>query len=190
MGGVLADKRATRPGGRSGRVQAAIYTAVGALVGEGVEKISFPMIAERAKVNPTTLYRRWQDVNALLEEVAVAVLTREDESLPDTGSLEQDLTQWADIIAADISRHERSRYLRAMAAARIELVASCPVLETRRVQASSMVHRASQRGEPTPTVEQVIDHVIAPLYHRVVFSLPVAENYAERLVHDVLTMAR
>ena len=82
----------------------AIYTAVGELVGEGADKVSFPVIAERAGVNPTTLYRRWGDVNALLEEVAVAALTRDGESLPDTGSLEQDLTEWATIIARDITR--------------------------------------------------------------------------------------
>ena len=63
---------------------AAIYTSVGELVGEGAERISFPVIAERAGVNPTTLYRRWDDVTALLEEVTVAALTRDGESVPDT----------------------------------------------------------------------------------------------------------
>ncbi|MEV6634888.1 TetR/AcrR family transcriptional regulator [Actinoplanes sp. NPDC051470] len=168
----------------------AIYTAVGELVGEGADRISFPVIAERAGVNPTTLYRRWDDVNALLEEVAVAALTRDGESLPDTGSLEQDLTQWANIIARDITRPERVRYLRAMVSARVDIVSGCPVTETRREQASKMVHRARERGEATPTVPQILDHVIAPLYHHVVFALPVDHEYARRLVHDVLTMAR
>ena len=168
----------------------AIYTAVGELVGEGADRISFPVIAERAGVNPTTLYRRWDDVNALLEEVAVAALTRDGESLPDTGSLEQDLTQWANIIARDITRPERVRYLRAMVSARVDLVSSCPVTETRREQASTMVRRAGERGEATPTVPQILDHVIAPLYHHVVFALPVDQEYARRLVHDVLTMVR
>ncbi|MDQ1527329.1 MAG: hypothetical protein QOG18_1942, partial [Microbacteriaceae bacterium] len=52
----------TRPGGRSSRVLNAIYTSVGELVGEGADKITFPVIAERAGINPTTLYRRWGDV--------------------------------------------------------------------------------------------------------------------------------
>lgn len=190
-GGDVPDQEAaSRPGGRSGRVLTAIYTAVGELVGEGADRISFPVIAERAGVNPTTLYRRWDDVNALLEEVAVAALTRDGESLPDTGSLEQDLAQWADIIARDITRPERVRYLRAMVAARVDIVSGCPVTETRREQASTMVRRARERGEATPTVPQILDHVIAPLYHHVVFALPVDHEYARRLVHDVLTMAR
>ncbi|GAA2541449.1 TetR/AcrR family transcriptional regulator [Winogradskya consettensis] len=179
----------SRPGGRSGRVRTAIYTAVGELMGEGVDKISFPVIAERAGVNPTTLYRRWDDVNALLEEVAVAALTRDGESLPDTGSLERDLTEWATLIARDITRPERVRYLRAMVSARVEIVSRCVLTETRREQAAEMVRRAGERGETAPTVAQILDHVIAPLYYRVVFALPVDHDHAQRLVGDVLVMA-
>ncbi|PRY41380.1 TetR/AcrR family transcriptional regulator [Umezawaea tangerina] len=187
----MADRvAASRPGGRSGRVLTAIYTSVGELVGEGADKISFPVIAERAGVNPTTLYRRWADVNALLEEVAVAALTRDGESVPDTGSLQEDLTRWAEIIARDIARPERTRYLRAMVSARVETVSGCPVTEKRGEQASEVVLRARGRGEPAPTVEQVLDHVIAPLYHHVAFALPVDDEYARRLVRDVLAMVR
>ncbi len=168
----------------------AIHTAVGELVGERADKITFPMIAERAGVNPTTLYRRWKDVNALMEEVAAAALTRDGDPVPDTGSLEQDLTQWADIIARDITRPMRVRYLRAMVAARIDIVVGCSVTEARLEQAVLMVDRARERGETTPTAAQILDHVIAPLYHHVVFALPVDPGYARRLVRDVLTMAR
>ncbi|MFF0267063.1 TetR/AcrR family transcriptional regulator [Kribbella sp. NPDC004536] len=182
--------RPSRPGGRSNRVLTAIYTAVGELVGQGADKISFPVIAERAGVNPTTLYRRWPDVNALLEDVAVAALTRDGESVPDTGSLEQDLTEWADVIARDITRPERARYLRAMVAARVDLVATCVVTDTRREQAAEMVRRAHERGEQPPTVQQILDHVVAPLYYNVVFALPLDDDHAHRLVHDVLAMVR
>jgi AcrR family transcriptional regulator len=179
-----------RVGGRSNRVLTAIYTAVGELLGERAEKISFPMIAERAGVNPTTLYRRWRDVTALLDEVAVAALTRDGELVPDTGSLEHDLVQWAQIIAGDIARPDRTRYLRAMVSARIDLVSTCPVMETRREQAIEMVRRGHERGEKSPTVEQILDHVIAPLYHRVAFALEINPEYASRLVDDVLAMSR
>jgi AcrR family transcriptional regulator len=180
----------TRPGGRSSRVLAAIYGAVGELVGEGAERISFPVVAERAGVNPTTLYRRWADVDALLEEVAVAALTGDGAALPDTGSLEQDLKQWADVIADDITRPHRARYLRAMVAARDDVVISCAVTERRRAQAAEIVQRARARGETAPTAEQILDHVIAPLYYYVVFALPVDRRFAQRLVGDVLAMAR
>lgn len=183
------DTSTGRPKGRSARVSHAIYTAVGELVGEGAEKISFPVIAERAGVNPTTLYRRWDDVGALLEEVSVAALTREGEEPPDTGSLEDDLGAWADEIARDIGRPERTRYLRAMVAARTDALPECPVSERRREQAEVMVERARARGEATPTVAQVLDHVVAPLYYRTVFGLHLDDDHPRRLVRDVLAMA-
>lgn len=181
---------ATRPGGRSSRVLTAIYQSVGELVGEGADKITFPVIAERAGINPTTLYRRWDDVDTLLEEVAVAALTREGDTAPDTGTLEGDLTEWAIIIADDITRPKRTRYLRAMVAARDEIVPRCPCTEKRRAQATDVVRRAGERGEATPSVPQILDHIIAPLYHHVVFALPVDREYARQLVRDTLAMVR
>ncbi len=169
---------------------AAVHKAVGQLIGEGADRLSFPVIAQRAGVNPTTLYRRWDDVDALLEEVSVAALTGEGDAVPDTGSLEGDLTKWATIVIRDITRPQRTRYLRAMVSARDDYVLSCPVREKRREQATEMLGRASERGDATPTVEQILDHVIAPLYYHVTFELRVEEDYASRLVRDVLTMVR
>jgi len=169
-------------------VLSAVYSAVGALVGEGAERITFPVIAERAGVNPTTLYRRWGDVDELLEEVAVAALTRDGDELPDAGTLAGDLTEWALIVTRDITRPERARYLRAMVAARQDVVAHCEVTDTRLEQASALIRRAEGRGEAVPTAEQVLDHVIAPLYYRVAFALPVDEERPRRLVRDVLRM--
>lgn len=179
-----------RPGGRSARVQDAVYSAVGKLMAtQRPDQITIPMVAELADVNPTSVYRRWGDIDALLEEVAVAAFTREDEVLPDTGSLEGDLREWARVITEDIVRPHRTRYLRAMVNARDGVVLdACPCWTARREQLAEMISRAHTRGERTPSVEQVLDHVIAPLYHHVVFALPADTAYAERLVDDVLSM--
>lgn len=179
-----------RPGGRSARVQDAVYTAVGKLMAtKRPDQITIPMVAELAEVNPTSVYRRWGDIDALLEEVAVAAFTREDEVLPNTGSLEGDLREWASVITEDILRPHRTRYLRAMVNARDGiLVEACPCWTARREQLAEMISRARARGEETPSVEQVLDHVIAPIYHHVVFALPADATYAERLVGDVLSM--
>ena len=77
-----------------------------------------------------------------------------------------------------------------MVAARDEVVSSCSVMERRRDQAAEMVRRASGRGQQAPTVGQIVDHIVAPLYHHVVFALPVEEDYARLLVRDVLLMVR
>lgn len=186
---MVSTAAGSRPGGRNARVTTAIYSAVGELVGEGADGISFRQIALRAGVNPTTLYRRWRDVNALLEEVAAAALTHHGDSPRDTGSVWGDLLEWATVIATDITRPERTRFLRAMVAARIELISECAVTDARRRQAKGIIERAASRGEQPPTVEQILDHVIAPLYYRVVFALPVEDDRPHRLVRDVLSMA-
>lgn len=179
-----------RPGGRSARVQDAVYSAVGKLMAtQRPDLITVPMVADLAEVNPTSVYRRWGDIDKLLEEVAVAAFTREEETLPDTGSLEGDLREWARVITDDIVRPRRTRYLRAMVNARDGvLLDACPCWTARREQLGEMISRARARGETTPSVEQVLDHVIAPLYHHVVFAMPTDAAYAERLVGDVLSM--
>ena len=61
------NRRTRRPGGRSARVQAAVYAAVGELVSEGHrDSVTVPQVAERAGVNPTSVYRRWGSVDALM----------------------------------------------------------------------------------------------------------------------------
>jgi len=184
---VTAD-RTRRPGGRSARVQDAVFTAVGQLVGEGqLDAMSIPQVAERAGVNPTSVYRRWGSIDVLLEEVAVVALT-EDESLPDTGSIAGDLAAWATAIAEDIGRPARIIYLRAMASARPLMVGSCPCRDLRTRQAEQMIERARGRGERTPTSGQVLDHIIGPLYYYAVFGLPLDADRAAALAADVLTM--
>jgi AcrR family transcriptional regulator len=183
-----AAAHARRPGGRSARVRDAVYAAVGQLVGEGQrDTMTIPQVAERAGVNPTSVYRRWGSIEVLLEEVAVAALTR-DEPLPDTGTIAGDLRAWATIIAADIGRSARAVYLRAMASARSGPVDSCPCWDLRIRQAEQMIERARLRGERTPTARQVVDHIIAPLYHHAVFGLAADPDYATTLVDDVFAM--
>ncbi|MGC4933348.1 TetR/AcrR family transcriptional regulator C-terminal ligand-binding domain-containing protein [Gordonia sp. DT30] len=181
-------QHARRPGGRSARVQQAVYSAVGQLVGRGErETMTIPQVAELAGVNPSSIYRRWGSITTLVEEVAVAALTR-GEDLPDTGDLRGDLTEWAQIIAADIGRPKRRSYLRAMVVAREELVDECPCWAVRGGQAEQMVARAAARDEQTPTVEQILDHIIAPLYHHAVFGKRIDDVFAARLADDVMAM--
>ena len=178
----------SRPGGRSAKVRDAVYTAVGQLMGEGAA-VTVPAVAQRAGVNATSVYRRWGDIETLLEEVAVAALTRDGDELPDTGTLAGDLQSWARIIVDDITRPHRTRYLRAMVSARDGQVESCPCWEQRRTHSKTMLARAAERGEPVPTEEQVLDHLIAPIYHHVVFGLPTDHAYADRLVRDLVTLS-
>ena len=179
-----------RTGGRSARVLDAIYTAVGQLIGEGKpDKLTIPIVAERAGVNPTSIYRRWGDIDDLLEEVAVAALTQDGDRVPDTGSLAGDLQAWARVILSDIGTPKRTRYLRAMVAARDGLTPDCPCLAQRRVMALDLIARTDARGERAPTVEQIIDHLVMPLYGRVLMGYQTEQADADRLAADVLALA-
>ena len=56
----MAVREQVRVGGRSARIQAAVHDAVRALTAEvGREALTVPMIAGRAGVTPSTIYRRW-----------------------------------------------------------------------------------------------------------------------------------
>ncbi|MGV9709266.1 TetR/AcrR family transcriptional regulator C-terminal ligand-binding domain-containing protein [Gordonia sp. NPDC003424] len=180
----------TRPGGRTARVRSAVYRAVGTLVDSGRgSTMTIPQIAEVAGVNPTTVYRRWGTVDALLGEVAVYVLTRE-ERIPDRGDLRDDLLEWADAMAVDIDKPNRRAHLRAMIAARDGIVELCPSWDFRRRQVEVMVGRARDRGEASPSVAQVLDHIVAPLYGKAVFGLAIDGGFGASLVDDVMRLAQ
>ncbi len=71
----MAVKENIRPGGRSARVQASVHAAVRDLLVEmSRAEITVPLIAARAGVTPSTIYRRWGDLQELLADVAWSAL--------------------------------------------------------------------------------------------------------------------
>src|SRR5580693_1130662 len=89
-----------RQGGRSARIQEAVHLATQALLSEvGRSEINVPMIAERAGVTPSTVYRRWGDLTQLLADAAAERL-RPVSDPDEMGSLAGDLrafvTQYAE----------------------------------------------------------------------------------------------
>jgi AcrR family transcriptional regulator len=179
-----------RPGGRSARNKAAIFEATAALLAErGHDAVTMTDIAERAGVAATSLYRRWGDVRALVMEVAVEQLTRE-RPLPDTGSLRGDLRAWARPIATSLASREGSSFFRAVIATTTPAGADgslrSAALKRRGEQMALMLERARQRGEKPPDVAEVMDHVLAPLYMRVLFGMPINKAVADRLIERLI----
>ena len=104
---------AARPGGRSSRMKEAVFAAIEELLAENPGDLpSIAAIAERAGVNPTSLYRRWGDARKLAGAVAVDRLMREM-PVPDTGSLRGDLVGWATTAAKSLSKGGTVSMLRA-----------------------------------------------------------------------------
>ena len=179
----------SRPGGRTAKTKAVVFEAVTALVAErGHAAVSMTDIAERAGVAATSLYRRWGDVRVLIMEVATEQLMR-DHPLPDTGTLAGDLRKWARTIAAGLRDPAGSSFFQAFVATAMPGAPGetrTAAMQGRIDQITTMLERARKRGEKPPTLADVMDHLLAPLYARVLFGTPGSEAFAEKLVERLM----
>jgi AcrR family transcriptional regulator len=176
-----------RTGGRSAAVLSAIRYAVEELVRErGAERVTIPMVAERAGVNPTSIYRRWGDAASMLNDIATYRLDPERD-LPASGDLRADLSDWAREIVEHYRKPMNAAILRGGAASAGERETDC--LRNRRAEALVIVERA---GASSPVdADEVIDQLIAPIIYRVIF-LPwtLDGELAVRLVDRLLPADR
>lgn len=188
MVGMSTPARQTtrRPGGRSARVRADVHRAVTELIGDNTEPLTIPLVAERAGVAATTVYRRWGDLDTLRTEVAVEALTA-DAAVPDTGSLRRDLAIWCEFLVTDIARPERTAFLRAVIGSTKDDTGKSHCLDKREAQIDTILRHAQDRGDPSPSLDEVMDVVVAPLYFRVLFGIPGTDtDYARSLVNRLL----
>ncbi|WP_326691059.1 TetR/AcrR family transcriptional regulator [Streptomyces sp. NBC_01795] len=183
-----AEASTKRPGGRSTRVRTAVHSAAVALVAErGADQVTLPAVAQRAGVNSSSLYRRWGTVAALLADVAKH---RGDAGAPPlVGDLRTDLENQAAWTLAELSLPGGIAFFRAEVAPDVDErhdgLREClrrvserfrPVLDT-----------ARERGDAPPPLERILDRIVAPLYFRVVFSIPgTDEAYVRDLVAELL----
>ncbi|MGW7489423.1 TetR/AcrR family transcriptional regulator [Streptomyces sp. NPDC054786] len=152
-----------RTGGRSALVLTSIRKAVEELIAErGSDAVTIPMVAERAGVNHSSIYRRWGDARAMINDLATYRLDP-DRGLPDTGDLRADLTAWAQEMLSHYSVTVNAALLRGGAAAAGESESDC--LRDRRAEAAGF---ASRPGS-TFSGDEVIDRVVAPIIYRAVF---------------------
>jgi len=139
-----------RPVGRSARVQESIHNAV-------------PQIAARAGVTPSTIYRRWGDLSALLADVALARMQPETESA-NTGSLCGDVRAWAEQYLDEMSSAPGRNMLRDVQSS---LKPSyCATIIGGQLQA--ILNRYPD--QPRPSVERLINMVAAPIVFRILFA--------------------
>lgn len=162
-----------RPGGRSARVQAAVHEATRALVEQhGRDALTVPLIAARAGVTPSTVYRRWGDLAELLADVSVARM-RSDAEPADTGSFAGDLATWAEQFHEEMSSEVGRSMLRDVmaSAGEGENAGNCQCAQITAGVITQLVQRAAARGEAAPTVEEVLDRLVAPIVYRLLFGM-------------------
>ncbi|MGA5759709.1 TetR/AcrR family transcriptional regulator [Nonomuraea bangladeshensis] len=184
-------KRARRPGGRSARVRAAVHQAVTELVSErGYGNFTIGDIAARAGVADTSLYRRWGNLQALLGDVLLARLNTQA-PMPDTGNLADDLRTYAANVVREVTGPDGLALVRLAVALSGEgqqgLQARDELLAERARQMQVLLDRARDRGEDPPDALEVLDHLLAPIYIRVLFGAgPLTPDYLDRLVDRLL----
>ncbi len=191
MGGVAEQQPARRPGGRSARVHAAVHQAVTRLITErGYGHFTVGDVAARAKVADSSIYRRWGTLEALLTDVAITWLTTTS-PIPDTGSLERDLRTYAANVAHDVTGPDGLAVLRLIvalsSAGEAGMRARDAFLAERGRQLQGMLDRARGRGEHPPEGFDILDHILAPIYIRVLFGAgPLTPGYVNALVDRLL----
>ena len=177
-----------RPGGRSAQVQLVVRKALEELIAqEGRDKVTVPAVAERAGVSASSIYRRWGDVNGLLGETATQRLDP-NRPLPETGNLKAELAAWAKELISHLNKPGNASLLKAAAALAGPEDSNC--LKNRRAEATLLVTRAQARGETTPAVQQVLDHMMAPIVYRLVFGSGVKPALAAQLAEELFVLMK
>ncbi|MFE0043347.1 TetR/AcrR family transcriptional regulator [Streptomyces albireticuli] len=183
----MSRKPMVRPGGRSARVQQAVHTAVRELQAEvGRPELTVPMVAARAGVTPSTIYRRWGDLQELLSDVAVERL-RPEAPPEDHGRLLDDLRSWAEQFLEEMAAPTGRAYLRDALLGDPDGDNAGRCSDYAAEQIGTVLARAVERGEDVPDVDTVIDRVVAPVMYRILFRPDgLTGAYAHRLAEEAL----
>lgn len=176
----------SRPGGRAARIQAAVLEAVETLRQEkAASEITVPMIAARAGVTPSTIYRRWGDLSQLLADAAVRQF-QADALPPDSGNWQSDLGLWLEQFVDEMSSGPGRELLReALAGSSTERAGQCTECILRNL--ASIIARGVRQGATPPDAETLLDRVVAPVIYRILFTkTPPTTQYAAGLLRQCL----
>jgi AcrR family transcriptional regulator len=186
---MMAVKERIRIGGRSARIQQAVHDAVRKLsTTDTRNQITVPQIAAAAGVTPSTIYRRWGDLQSVLADVAVARL-RPISDPDDTGAVETDLRAFIEQYAEEMSSPVGRALLRDGTSDAVE-GQSCVCCSYTNDHLNTIAERAKARGETPFDNEEVIDHVVAPIVYRILVSQETpTPDYCKRLLDRIYPKA-
>ena len=164
----MAVKERVRVGGRSARIQSEVHEAVRRLSAQtDRDQLTVPQIAAEAGVTPSTIYRRWGDLPALLADVAVQRLWPVADP-EDTGATASDLRAFVEQYMEEMSSPVGRAPIRDVFSTSGETYPGQCANFTRQ-HLTTITARATARGETPFDIEEVIDHVIAPIIYRILF---------------------
>jgi AcrR family transcriptional regulator len=171
-----------RQGGRSARIQVAVHDTVRDLL-KTVDRsaITVPMVAEKAGVTPSTIYRRWGDVGDLLADVALAHM-RPISDPADTGAMRSDIetfiVEYAEEMSSRVGRDMLQDIIGSSSGGAAERCCHYTIhhLETLR-------DRAEERGEAAFDVPAAMDRIVAPIVYHIMFrDREVTPDYCRALI--------
>ena len=192
-GGVAAGG-AQRGRPRSQEADRAILTAAVELLAErGLAAMSIEEVAARAGVGKTTIYRRWPSKGLLALDAFVASF-REEQPLPDTGTLRGDLLAALHAWVRAVTQTPMGSMLTGLIAeaqhdAELRGAWRDRVLEPLRTQHRIMLDRAIARGEIAPGVDRevVLDLFFGAAEHRLLLGhLPMSDDFIADVVDVIL----
>jgi len=163
----------------------------------GLEGLSVARIAERAKVNKTSIYRRWPTREALVAAALNGVRQEVAARAPDTGSLRGDLVALLAPVGRLLSTPNGQALVRASFSEtmgnELSALSSRHVGRRLRGPVRGLVERARTRGElgPAVNVRQLLCTLQGALIHRVLFERAnVTNRWLEATVDLVIEGAR
>jgi AcrR family transcriptional regulator len=184
----VAVKERIRVGGRSARIQSAVHEAVTRLGAAAPrDELTVPQIAAAAGVTPSTIYRRWGDLSALFADVAVQRL-RPVSDPEDTGAMASDLRAFIEQFMEEMSSPVGRELMRDVFAEPGEArTFQCGCFTTDHL--TTIAERAKARGETPFDIDEVIDHVIAPIiYHILYGGRKVTLDYCHALLDRIRSL--
>jgi AcrR family transcriptional regulator len=176
-----------RPGGRSARVQQAVFAAtLKLLADQGYPSLSIEAVAEAAGVNKTTIYRNWP-TKAKLVLGAAADRSASAISIRKTGDLERDLRR----LLSSVASYTSSPVGRALLVAALNGGDEPTVKgtqrefwETRFAAARKLFDIDPGNPEDVGAADETIEHLIAPVFLRLlVTGQPLDRKFIERTAH-------
>lgn len=183
----------SRPGGRSARVRRAVLDAtLDLLVERGSPQLGVELIAARAGVHKTTVYRRWHTRSQLLKE-ALVDWTEARIEVPDAGSFDADVRALARSLAAYLALPRTLAVMRTIASEHgrdAELADWLEGFFAHEVGALSVVvERAVRRGELSARADgyRLIEVLVGPMMQRILISgKPLAADFADEIAEIAL----
>ena len=173
--------------------RAILAATVDLLASRGLAAMSIEEIAARAGVGKATIYRRWPSKGLLALDAFVSVF-REQQPLPDTGTLRGDLTAALTAWVRAVTRTSMGPMLTGLIAEAqhdhsLRAAWRERVLEPLRSQPRIMLDRAIARGEIPATVDRevVLDLFFGAAQHRLLLGhLPLTDDFTRSLVDVIL----